>query len=84
MMLSNLKEIPRSHWAVTTVEQAMLPIEKTQRVNPETALSTAMQTMAQAGVKQLLVVSGEEVVGMLRSDDAVSYLATLLELGADR
>ena len=84
MMLSNLKEIPRSHWAVTTVEQAMLPIEKTQRVNPETALSAAMQAMAQAGVKQLLVVSGDEVVGMLRSDDAVAYLATLLELGAGR
>lgn len=80
--LSDIKEVPRSQWAGTTLGQAMLPIEKSKRVNPETALSTAMQTMAHAGVNQLLVVRGDEVVGMLRREDAVAYLTTLLELGA--
>jgi len=83
MTLSNVKAVPRPAWAATTVERAMLPIAKTARVNPETALSAAMQAMARAGVNQLLVVSGDEVVGMLRREDTVNYLTTLLELGAD-
>lgn len=80
--LSNIKGLPRSEWARTAVEQAMLPIEKAMRVNPDTALSTAIQTMARAGVNQVPVVSGEKVVGMLRREDAVSFLTTLQEFGA--
>jgi Zn-dependent protease len=81
MTLPRIKQVPRSDWATTTTEQAMLPLEESKRVSPDTALSTALQLMDRDGVNQLPVMSNGRVVGMLRREDAVTFLSTLQELG---
>jgi len=81
LTLPRIKQVPRSDWATTTAEHAMLPLEESKRVSPDTALSAAIQLMDRDGVNQLPVMSDGKVVGMLRREDVVSFLGTLQELG---
>jgi len=79
--LSRIKQVPRSNWATTTAEQAMLPLEESKYVSPDSALSTSIKLMDRDGVNQLPVISKGKVVGILSREDVVAFLSTLQELG---
>lgn len=82
--LARIKEVPQSDWAATTAAQAMLPLEGSKHVSPDTPLATAMLLMARDGVNQLPVVSNGKAVGMLSREDTVTYLNTLRQLGLSK
>jgi len=77
-----VKAVPRADWGTATVGQVMLPLEESRRVEPDAALSVALQLMDRDGVNQLPVMSGARVLGMLSREDVISYLRTLQDLQA--
>lgn len=80
LTLHNMKEIPRPSWMSTTVTQAMIPIDKLSRIDPNAELWTAMEKMGRDGVNQMPVMLGNDVVGMLSRADIIKYLQTLQQV----
>jgi len=81
MTLARIKQVPHSDWATTTAEQAMLPLDGSKIVSPETPLSDAMELMARDSDNPLPVISNGKAVGVLSREDAVTFLNTLRQLG---
>ena len=82
LTLHNIKEIPRPSWTTTTAAQAMVPIEKLNRIDPKAELWAAMQEMGRDGVNEMPVMAGNNLVGLLSTGDIVKYLHTLQQVGA--
>ena len=81
LTLHDIKEIPRPSWTTTTAAQAMVPLEKPSRIDPNAELWTAMEKMGRDGINELPVMQGNDVVGMLSMGDIVKYLHTLQQVG---
>jgi Zn-dependent protease/CBS domain-containing protein len=81
LTLHHIKEVPRSEWPTTTSAQAMIPIERTKRVQPDAELWTALEEMDRDGVNQLPVMGDGHIQGMLSREDVITFLRTLQELG---
>ncbi|MGD8413493.1 MAG: site-2 protease family protein [Candidatus Latescibacterota bacterium] len=82
MTLHLTKQVARSDWESTTVEQAMLPLDQLKHIHPDTELSAALQEMNRDGFNQLPVMRRDNrIVGMLSRDDVITFLQRLRELG---
>jgi Zn-dependent protease/predicted transcriptional regulator len=82
LTLHNIKEIPRALWAKTAAAQAMIPLEKLSRVDPNAELWAAMEKMGHDGINQMPVMRGNDLVGMLSRGDIVKYLQTRQQVRA--
>lgn len=80
--LAALRAVPRSAWPVTTVGQAMLPIQRLATTGPEAPLWSALEKMGRDGAEELPVIEGNGVVGMLSREDVLHYLRALQTLAA--
>jgi Zn-dependent protease/CBS domain-containing protein len=80
LTLHNMKVIPRSSWATTTAAQAMIPLEKLSRTDPNAELWTVLEKMGANGINQMPVMRGDDIVGMLSRGDIVNYLQTLQQV----
>lgn len=80
LTLHNMKEIPRSSWTATTAAQAMIPLEKLSKIDPNAELWTALEKMGGDGINQMPVMQGNNLVGMLSRGDIVKYLQTLQQV----
>jgi Zn-dependent protease len=79
LTLRDITQVPKPKWRFTTAEQAMIPLQRLVHVNPNTEVLSAMQTMDDANVNQVPVLSnGEELVAR---EQVVHYLRTRSELG---
>jgi CBS domain-containing protein len=81
LTLHHVKEVPRAAWSTTTGAQAMIPMERTKRVQPDAELWTALEEMGRDGVNQLPVMADGHIQGMLSREDVLTFLRTLKELG---
>jgi len=81
LTLTQINKVPRPAWATVKAEQAMVPLEMSERVSSDTALLAAVHLMDRKGLNQLPVISDGRVVGILRGEDVVTFLSTLQELG---
>jgi Zn-dependent protease/CBS domain-containing protein len=81
LTLHSVKEVPRSRWAETTVEEAMLPMASAKRIAPDAEVWEALEEMNRDGVNQLPVTTNGQVVGMLSRGDIIGYLQRLREVG---
>ena len=79
--LHRVKDVPRQKWATTSATEVMLPFEQLKCLDPDAELWSALQNMDRNGVNQMPVVRAQQVVGMLRREDAITFLSTLQELG---
>ena len=82
--LHQVKEVPRQKWATTSAAEVMLPFEQLKCLDPDAELWSALQSMDRNGVNQMPVVRAQQIVGMLRREDAITFLRTLQELGIPR
>ncbi len=80
LTLHHLKEIPREDWDLTTAAEAMIPLARLKRIQPDAEMWSAVQEMDRNGVNQLPVMSNGHLEGMLSREDVISYLHTLREL----
>ena len=79
LTLHHVKEVPRAEWPAMTIDQAMIPIEQTKRVQPDEELWAALEEMDRDGVNQLPVMADGKIQGMLSREDIIAYLRTLRE-----
>ena len=75
--LATIQSVPRNGWATTTVAQVMTPAEKLNPTTPQAGLWAALEAMGRNGVSELPVMEGNEIVGMLSSEDVLHYLQVL-------
>jgi Zn-dependent protease len=80
MTLQRIKDVPRSEWAATRADQAMLPLDQLKSIDPDAELWTAFEKLDRDGVNQLPVTRNHQVAGMLSRDDVISFLRTLQDL----
>ncbi len=81
LTLHEIKGLPRTEWPMTTASQAMIPLAKVKRIQPNEELWAAIEEMNHDGVNQLPVMTDGHIEGMLRRKDIISYLRNLQELG---
>ena len=72
--------IPRERWGVTTVREAMRPLEELHIVTPDTQVLDALKLMAGNDVNQLPVVANGALQGMFSRSQLVQLLQARSEL----
>jgi Zn-dependent protease/predicted transcriptional regulator len=81
LTLRDIASVPRGEWDRIPAEKAMVPWERLRKVDSNTELLTALQTMDDANIAQLPVVEGDRILGMLSREQILAYLRTRAELG---
>lgn len=76
-----IKEVPHHAWSSTTVEEVMIPLDKTKAVKPSDPLFSIFETMTREDISQLPVVQNGELVGIIGKDNILNFIRTLSELG---
>ena len=84
--LECVRAVPKEKRDFETVQQAMVPCERTAMVKPSTTALDAMQTMARNRAGHVLVVDEGRLVGIATRDDVIRTIHTRqdLELGPSR
>lgn len=72
--LHDVREVPRSRWQETSVAEIMTPREKLQIAAPDEEVSDALNKLQKGDHRQLPVLQGEELVGLLRRRDIMRWL----------
>ena len=72
--LDHVRKISREKWKRLNVKDIMTPFEKLFLVNPEEEATEALRFLSKNEVKQLLVVRGRELIGILRRRDILRWL----------
>jgi Zn-dependent protease/CBS domain-containing protein len=72
--LQDIREVPREQWEQVMVRQIMTPVDQLETVTPNSDAADAMQTLMRRDVRQLPVLDGAHLVGMLRREDLVRWL----------
>jgi CBS domain-containing protein len=81
LTLHEVKGVPREQWGKVRAEEIMTPRERLVVVEPREDLLAALSRMDDAGVAQLPVVAGEELVGMIGREHILRYIRVRAELG---
>jgi CBS domain-containing protein len=79
--LSNVKAIPPEEQAGMTVGEVMTPLGPEITVGPEESLTLAMRKMNEGGQGRLLVMRGDEFVGMITKTGVMRVLEIKSILG---
>ena len=73
--LPEARSLPRERWGETPVREVMVPAEGVTEVGPETEAFDALMALSRAGVNQLPVVRDGRVLGLIRRQDLLRWLA---------
>ncbi len=72
--LQDVRETPREAWETTQVREIMTPAEALVTVGPEDGAIHALDELAQRDIRQLPVISGGQLEGLVRRRDIVKWL----------
>ena len=78
--LEDVRKLPREVWPTTPVSQIMTPVQQLTVVSPEENAAVAFESLVKRDVRQLPVVEGSQMVGILRRRDVVRWLQLHSEL----
>lgn len=73
--LSDLQKSERRAWEQMTVQEIMTPVSRLACVGPREDAGEALAQLASRGVNQLPVLDGGKLVGLLRREDVLKWLA---------
>ncbi|MDZ7262312.1 MAG: site-2 protease family protein [candidate division KSB1 bacterium] len=79
--LHHVKKVPRQRWADTTIEEIMTPLEEMKKIRPDDDLSEVLEQMTAEDVNQLLVVEGDQLLGLVARDNVLAFIRARAELG---
>jgi Zn-dependent protease/predicted transcriptional regulator len=77
---ADITRVERRMWPLTTVEQAMRPVEQLEVVSPDAPVMEALETMARENINQLPVASNGHLEGVLSRAHLLEVLRTRSEL----
>jgi Zn-dependent protease/predicted transcriptional regulator len=78
--LHQIKQLDRSRWPLTTLEEIMIPLAEVHSVAPSTTLGHALELMSHNDLNQLAVISDGHLDGMLSRRDLLGYFQTRAEI----
>ncbi len=79
--LHDIKGIPKDQWEITTVEEAMVPLQNMKTVSPEDDLFSVMLLMNTEQVNQFPVIENNQLIGIISKDNLVNAINVRAELG---
>ncbi|NDJ78740.1 MAG: CBS domain-containing protein [Chloroflexi bacterium] len=81
--LDDVRAVPREQWSDTLVRQIMTPFNELVTTTTDEDATDAWQKLVRRDVRQLPVVHGQELAGLLRRRDIVRWLQFHSELGSN-
>jgi Zn-dependent protease/predicted transcriptional regulator len=73
--IRGVKDVPRSQWDTTRVEEAMTALAPQTTLSPDDGIATAMEKMTSTGLGRLPVIdAGGALVGIVSRRDVMNYL----------
>lgn len=80
--LDDVRSVPRDEWDGTLVRQIMTPIDRLVTTTMDEDATDAWQKLLRQDVRQLPVVQGSTLTGLLRRRDIIRWLQVHSELGS--
>lgn len=72
--IAHIKNIPESEHGVKTVADIMAPLDSEMIIQPDVPLSEALQRMSQKNLDRLLVMRGNQMVGMVTETGLLRFV----------
>jgi Zn-dependent protease/predicted transcriptional regulator len=72
--VANVRALSRQDWGSRTVGDIMTPYDRLPLVHPEEEATNAMNILSSKRLKELFVVQGRELLGVLRRKDIIRWL----------
>jgi predicted transcriptional regulator len=69
LTLHNVRDVPKDKWPQTTAEEAMVKLNDSILISPETEITYALSKMAGSGIGRLIVVEDHKLIGILSQRD---------------
>jgi predicted transcriptional regulator len=82
--LDDVRKVTRDNWDTVTVREIMTPSDRLITVSPEDDAAEALDKLTQNDVRQLPVVRGGELIGLLRRRDIIKWLQLHAEVSGGR
>jgi Zn-dependent protease/CBS domain-containing protein len=71
----DIRRIPQADWPQTPVQAVMTPAQKLTSITPGFDAAEALELLSRRAVNQLPVTEGDRLVGMVRREDLLRWLA---------
>ena len=72
--LANVKDFSEEEQTEKKVEQVMAPVNRAMTISPETPLIEALRKMSQQNIARLLVMRGDQMMGMITQTGLLRFL----------
>jgi Zn-dependent protease/CBS domain-containing protein len=79
--LQQIKKVPRTRWATTTVQDVMTPANKLKVAYADQDLLSVLQEMSGENTNHIPVVEAGNVIGIINRADIARFLRTRAEFG---
>jgi len=79
--LQQIKKVPRTSWATTTVQDIMTPANKLKVAHADQDLLGVIQEMSGESTNHIPVVEVEKVIGMINREDIARLLRARADFG---
>ncbi len=72
--IRDIQAIPREQWNYQSVRDAMTPMNRIKSVRPDTDLNSVLNMLSQNDVNQLLVIEGNNIIGIVARDNIINFI----------
>jgi CBS domain-containing protein len=79
--LQQIKKVPRSQWAITTVQDIMTPASKLKVADANQDILNVLQDMNGENANHIPVMEAGKVIGIINREDIARFLRTRAEFG---
>jgi len=79
--LHDARKVPRDEWSNTSVQAAMLPVDKIEWASPEEPVLGVLERMQKDDITEMPVMSEGHIIGVVARDSILRVLQTRLHVG---
>jgi len=79
--LQQIKKVPRTRWAITTVQDIMTPTDKLKVAYADQDILSVLQEMNGESTNHIPVMEGGKVIGIINREDIARFLRTRADFG---
>ncbi len=79
--LQQIKKVPRSSWAITSVQDIMTPASKLKVAYPAQDILSVLQEMSGENTNHIPVIEAGKVIGIINREDIARFLRTRADFG---
>jgi Zn-dependent protease/predicted transcriptional regulator len=79
--LGTIRTVPRDEWLNTSVQAAMLPLDRIHYASPEEPVLGVFERMQSQDINQMPVISEGRIVGIIARDTILRAIQTRLQVG---